>query len=95
MPRKHREIRRGLEAKGFVADLQRSHIVFVYKDLQGHTTTARTVLSHSAGGNEVGDSLLAKMARQVGLDRSALLRLIDCPMCRDEFDNIVVSREEC
>lgn len=90
MPRKHREVRRGLAAKGFVIDEQRRHVVFVYQDLQGRTTTARTMLSHGAGGNDVGDNLLGRMARQVGLDRTDFLRLIDCPMSRQEFDAIIV-----
>jgi hypothetical protein len=93
MPRKHREIKAGLAAKGFLIDQQRRHVVFVYKDLQGRTTTARTLLSHGAGGNDIGDNLLGQMARQVGLDRKDFLRLIDCPMSREDFDVIMVERD--
>ena len=93
MPRKHRDIRSGLEAKGFTVDEQRRHIALVYEDLEGRTTTARTLLSHGASGNEIGDNLLGRMARQVGLDRSNFLRLIDCPMSREEFDTVISKRD--
>lgn len=93
MPRKHRDIRAGLVAKGFEIDEQRRHLVFVYQDLQGRTTTARTLLSHSSGGNDISDNLLGQMARQVGLDRKDFLRLIDCPMSRNDFDAIVSKRD--
>lgn len=94
MPRKHRDVRSGLQAKGFTADEQRRHIVFVYQDLRGRTTTARTLLSHGAGGNDVSDSLLGRMARQVHLDRTRFLQLIDCPLSRDDFDAIIASKDD-
>ena len=93
MPRKHRDIRAGLVAKGFEIDEQRRHLVFVYQVLQGRTTTARTLLSHGSGGNDISDNLLGQMARQVGLDRKDFLRLIDCPMSRNDFDVIIVKRD--
>lgn len=33
------------------------------------------------------------MARQVGLSSRDFLRLIDCPMSRDDFDAIVTERD--
>lgn len=89
MARKHRENRASLAAKGFTIDEQRRHIVLVYEDLEGRTTTARTLLSHGAGGSEIGDNLHGRMARQVKLTHADFLRLIDCPMSREEYDAIV------
>lgn len=66
MPRKHRDIRAGLLAKGFEIDEQRRHLLFVHQDLQGRTTTARALLSHGAGGNDVGDNLLGRMQGRSG-----------------------------
>jgi hypothetical protein len=93
MPRKHRDIRSGLEAKGFTVDDQRRHIVLIYEDIQGRITTARTMLSHGARGSDISDNLLGRMARQVGLDRSDFLRLIDCPMSREDFDAVISKRD--
>jgi hypothetical protein len=93
MPRKHRDVRSGLESKGFAVDQQRHHIVLVYEDLEGRTTTARTLISHGAGGNEIRDALLGQMARQVGLTRVDFRRLVDCPMSRKEFDTVIAKRD--
>ncbi len=94
MPRKHREVCSGLLAKGFAEERQRKHIHFVYEDLQGRTTIARTMVSHDAGSNDIGDSLLGKMAKQVGLKKRQFEDLIDCPMTRAQFDEIVSKHEQ-
>lgn len=94
MPRSHRKVRSGLEAKGFVADEQRRHIILLYVDLEGRKTTARTLLSHKSGGTDVDDKLLGQMARQVSLSRADFLDLIDCPMSRETFDQIISGSQE-
>jgi predicted RNA binding protein YcfA (HicA-like mRNA interferase family) len=86
MPRKHREVVGGLKAKGFDEVRQGKHIHFVYIDKNGQTTTSRTMVSHDAGGNDICDGLLRRMAGQVGLKPKDFLDLVDCPMSRDEFD---------
>jgi hypothetical protein len=86
MPRKHRAIRSGLSAKGFEVEENRKHIHFVYVDIEGRTTTARSMLSHAAGGEDVSDNLLGQMAKQVGLKRAEFLEMVDCPMSREDFD---------
>ncbi|MGZ9083660.1 MAG: hypothetical protein ACXW3U_16425 [Rhodoplanes sp.] len=93
MQRKHREVRSGLAAKGFIVDEQRRHIIFVYEDLEGRTTTARTLLSHASAGSDISDNLLGRMARQVGLASRDFVRLIDCPMSRNDFDAVVTERD--
>ena len=51
------------------------------------------MLSHNSPGADVGDLLLKRMAGQVLLGRSDFLRLIDCPMNREEFDQKVAEAE--
>lgn len=94
MPRKHRNVRSGLSTKGFEIEENRRHIHFVYVDLQGRTTTARTMLSHAAGSDDVSDQLLGQMAKQVGLKRSEFLDLVDCPMSRESLDVRVRAAED-
>jgi len=94
MPRKHRDVRAGLTAKGFSVEEGRKHIHFVYEDLEGRTTTARTMLSHGAGGEDISDNLLGRMAREVGLKRADFLNLVDCPMSREEFDAKIIAEEQ-
>lgn len=94
MPRKHRNVRSGLSTKGFEIEENRKHIHFVYVDLQGRTTTARTMLSHAAASDDISDQLLGQMARQVGLKRSEFLDLVDCPMSREALDVRVRAAED-
>jgi hypothetical protein len=51
------------------------------------------MMSREAGGVDIGDNLIGKMARQIGLSRSDFLRLVDCPMIREEFDREIAKRE--
>lgn len=94
MPRKHRDVRVGLTTKGFSVEESRKHIHFIYEDLSGRTTTARTMLSHGAGSEDVSDNLLGQMAKQVRLRKAEFLKLIDCPMSREELDARVIAEEE-
>lgn len=95
MPRKHRVIRSGLAAKGFEIEENRKHIHFVYVDTDGRTTTAHTMMSHAASGEDIGDNLLSKMGQQVRLPkRSDFLDLVDCPMSREDFDARVRMAED-
>jgi hypothetical protein len=94
MPRKHRAIRSGLSAKGFEVEENRKHIHFVYVDIEGRTTTARSMLSHAAGGEDVSDNLLGQMAKQVGLKRAEFLEMVDCPMSREDFDARIRAEDE-
>lgn len=94
MPRKHRAIRSGLSAKGFEVEENRKHIHFVYVNIDGCTTTARSMLSPAAGGEDVSENLLRQMAKQVGLKRDEFLEMVDCPMSREDFDARVRAAED-
>jgi hypothetical protein len=51
------------------------------------------MMSRESGGVDIGDNLIGKMARQVGLSRPDFLKLVDCPMSREEFDRAIAKRE--
>jgi len=94
VPRKHREIRSSLASKGFEVEDGRKHIFLVYVDKEGKTTTARTMLSHGSAGDDISDNLLGRMARQVCLSRGDFMRLIDCPMTREEYDEKISALQQ-
>lgn len=80
--RKTREIEKALISKGFRPDYG-SHIS-LWLCVKDKRTTVRTVLSH--GIREYGESLLAKLKKQLGLSTKAqLLDLIDCPMSEEQY----------
>jgi hypothetical protein len=86
MPRKVRDVISGLKTKGFVEDREGHHIFLIYETLSGLKTDVRTRVSHQSSGGDIGDKLLAAMARQVRLSRRDFEQLVDCPLSRQEFE---------
>ncbi len=62
------------------------HHYFVYHTREGLKTRARTKTSHSPKVRDIADNLLGPMARQCLLTKPEFLRLVDCPMDRDEYE---------
>jgi hypothetical protein len=87
-PRKTKAIRAALLKKGFVADDTHHEMFWLVVD--GKKTSARTRISH--GAKEYGDELLALVARQVGLGKQEMYRLIDCPMGGEKLRALLVER---
>ena len=85
MPRKAREIERGLLRKGFLAEDSR-HRHFTYCRLDGRTAKqVKTVMSHGSD-RDIDDRLLAKMARQLHLTRRQFDELIDCRLSQADYE---------
>ena len=87
-PRKTKAIRAALMKKGFIAD--DTHHEMFWMVVDGKKTSIRTRISH--GAKEYGDELLALVARQVGLSKQELYRLIDCPMDGQKLRALLVER---
>jgi hypothetical protein len=87
-PRKTRTIRAALLSKGFIAD--ETHHEMFWLVVDGKKTSVRTRIGH--GAKEYGDRLLTLMARQIGLSKSELHRLVDCPMDGEKLKALLVGR---
>jgi predicted RNA binding protein YcfA (HicA-like mRNA interferase family) len=85
LPRNRKDVEAALEAKGFVR-AEGDHHYFVYHTRDGMKTRARTKTSHSPKVRDIADNLLGPMARQCLLTKPEFLRLVDCPMDRDEYE---------
>ncbi len=85
MPRNRKDVEAALEAKGFVR-AEGDHHYFVYHTREGLKTRARTKTSHSPKIRDIADNLLGPMARQCLLTKPEFLRLVDCPMDRDDYE---------
>ena len=90
MPRKQAEVERSLKAKGF-NPTSGDHNYFLYVSTAGKKTAVFTKTSH--GAKEIGDNLLAKMARQCKLSRSEFDLLIDCPLDRETYESKLIAQE--
>lgn len=86
MPRDKREVDAGLASKGF-AQRPGDHDFFIYIGLDGKKSMAKTKTSHGRG--EIDDRLLSLMARQCGLTKKQFLDLVDCPMTREQLEELL------
>ena len=90
MPKKTREIIGGLEKKGFDRK-EGDHIYLHYYNKQGKKTRVFTKVSHSK--EEYGKTLLALIARQLRLNKQQLYDLIECPISRNEYEQILKGKK--
>lgn len=89
MPRNQQAVESNLTSKGF-AKSEGDHHYFHYYSKAGKKSRVFTKTSH--GSKEITDSLLALMARQCKLTKADFLRLVDCPMSRDEYEATLVTQ---
>ena len=89
MPRDKSEVESGLCRKGFEpAKKGADHRYFIYRTVGGQKSRARTHTSHGKGF-DIDDHLLAQMSRQCGLTKKQFLDLLDCPLSRPDYENIL------
>ena len=85
MQRDRDDIVASLERKGFVKD-GGDHEYFIYWNLAGKKTMKKTKVSRGSSYKSIGDDLLGKMSKQVGLTKKLFIDLVDCPLSRDQYE---------
>ncbi|MEL7071105.1 MAG: hypothetical protein AAGN15_21010 [Cyanobacteria bacterium J06581_3] len=88
MPRKKSKVESALRKKGF-EQASGDHRFFVYITTQGKKTAVRTKTSHTPKMKEIPDNLLAQMSKQCRLKKADFLKLIDCPLTRENYEKIL------
>lgn len=84
------DITKSLVVKGFEQQITHHEMFwFIYN---GKKTSIRTRVSH--GEKEIGDSLIGMMAKQVKLKRSEFEDLIACPLSKEQYETILLSKGE-
>jgi len=91
MPLKHRDIQSALQRKGFEVE-ERHHRFFVYRFISGSRSVIRTKMSQGAGRQDIGDKLIASMAKQLRLSRKDFFRLVDCSMQQEEYEQKLIAQ---
>ena len=84
MPRKAREVQRGLQRKGF-RETDSRHRKYEYYKLNGQEGGINTLMSHGAD-RDISDHLLGQMARQLHLNRRQFDELIDCRLGQSDYE---------
>lgn len=93
MPREKLKVEAALLSKGFMRRTG-DHRYFVYITVDGLITRASTKTSHTPKMKDIPDNLLGQMARQCFLTRSQFLELVDCPMDRTTYEDVLREREQ-
>ena len=93
MPRNKKSVESALLAKGFQQD-NNDHHFFVYFTTDGRKTRARTKTSHTAKMKDIPENLLSQMAKQCKVTRAEFLNLVDCPMDRRRYEEVLTERGE-
>ena len=87
MPLSSFDVQRGLQKKGFTAR-QNDHTFFYYKTLEGQKTDVWTKVSHGSK-KDIDDSLITQMSHQCKLQRKDFIALINCPLKREKYEEIL------
>lgn len=88
MQRSKKQIEDAFKAKGFYQD-DTHHHVFIYVRMDGKKTNVRTRTSHSSKMKSIGDPLLGEMAKQCKLSRAEFIKLVDCPLSREDYERCI------
>jgi len=86
---KVKDICSALKKKGFSENRKSHHVYYIFYD-NGKKTEVYTFISH--GESEYGDMLLSKVKRQLGLQKAELGELIECPMSREQYRDLLIER---
>jgi hypothetical protein len=86
---KARNVKQALLAKGFRED-KRDHY-FYFFHYNGKKSNIYTKISHSSISSELSKPLCGLMARQIKLSGQQFQQLIDCPLTKDMYIDILVA----
>jgi hypothetical protein len=85
MQRSKNEIVYALTRKGFQREAG-DHRYYIYYRPNGEKSIIKTMISHGSLGDKIDDHLIGKMARQVKLNKSLFLQLVDCTLDQVKYD---------
>lgn len=88
MPREKVSIEKALLKKGFKKETG-DHVYYVYYTLEGIMTNVFTKTSHSPKMKDISDDLLSQMAKQCHLTKHDFLKLVDCPLDREQYEQLL------
>jgi hypothetical protein len=91
VPRAKSEVESNLLSKGF-RQRNHDHRYFIYYTFDGRKSRVRTKTSHGTKHKSIPDDLLSAMGRQCGLTKTEFLKLVDCPMSREEYEELITDR---
>jgi hypothetical protein len=89
MPIKHRDAKHSLRQKDFREDKDRGDVYFFFY-FQGKKTNAFTYFSHGSDSQEITNSLIKRMKKELHLDDNQQVReLLECPLTVEMYIKIL------
>ena len=82
------KIEKSLRKKGFV-EQPGDHRFFIYFTSTGKKTGVFTKTSHTPQVKDISDGLFKSMAKQCKLSQNDFCKLIDCPLSRDSYEQLL------
>ena len=93
MVRDRRKIQKALQQKGFKRS-DNDHAKFSYFSLTGIKTSVWTKTSYGSKHKDLSDSNISSMARQCRLSNREFNDLIHCPLTRDNYEALLITRKQ-
>jgi hypothetical protein len=78
-----------LSRKGFLMK-SGDHTFLTYETIEGKRTSVWTKVSHGSGHKMLADPLVSLMAKQCGLNKGQFNQLIDCPLSRSAYEQLLL-----
>lgn len=89
MQRQRQAVQQGLSDKGFVEYERTKHTYYIYHTINGEKSAVRTLVSRGTKYRSLGDELLGTMAKQCKLSKANFIKLVDCPLAREEYEDLL------
>ena len=90
---KRAKVESALKAKGF-RRRESDHSYFIYYTEEGKKTPVRTKTSHGKGGADIPSELFSRMAKQCKLRTAQFRALVDCPLSRAKYEELLTTNGE-
>lgn len=87
---KDKKVKQSLVKKGFQETRKTKHLFYFLYDDNGKRTSVNTHFSNNA--QEINDGLINKMCRETHLNKQQFCDLINCPLSRDDYYEILRSK---
>ncbi len=89
--RKRDDVVAALAKKGFIQS-NNDHMKLTYVNSVGKKTQVWTKISRGSSHRDITVSNLSRMASQCKLSNSDFERLLDCPLSRENYEDMLVSQ---
>jgi len=94
MPLKRNDIHSSLNKKGFTEVPNKDHTYFVYFTVNGKKSHINTKTSHGTNHKDIGDPIIAQMAKQLKLTNKQFRDLVGCSIDRADYEQHLVQAGE-